>query len=128
MFIFDWSFWFLRFFCKINFFLFFEILKLWIISFWLWVCVNIWRRYSWGFFFMNFVVVRIFAVDIYFLSVWVCSVFVFFLVIVDVDWIVIAFDFFFVDLLLWIEFVKVCVYFIKRNIKKFLNFLLYKIN
>lgn len=54
MFTFDWSFWFLRFLCKTNFSLFSEILKSWIISFWSWVCVNIWRRYSWGFFSYKF--------------------------------------------------------------------------
>lgn len=128
MFTFDWSFWFLRFLCKTNFSLFSEILKSWIIRFWSWVCVNIWRRYSWGFFPMNSTAVRTFAVDTYFLSVWVCSVFVSFLVTVDVDWTVTAFDSFSADSLPWTEPVKVCAYFIKRNTKKSPNSLLYKTN
>lgn len=81
-----------------------------------------------GFFPMNSAAVRTFAVDTYFLSVWVCSVFVSFLVTVDVDWTVTAFDSFSADSLPWTEPVKVCAYFIKRNTKKSPNSLLYKTN
>lgn len=81
-----------------------------------------------GFFPMNSAAVRTFAVDTYFLSVWVCSVFVSFLVTVDVDWTVTAFDSFSADSLPRTEPVKVCAYFIKRNTKKSPNSLLYKTN